>query len=262
MNIKDLTTPLQLGYIGGNFEQLVKEAIHTKMGHAEFMSDAFSKELEHRRENRVTRRIREAKFPYKKYLVDIDLNEYAKEVRSDIEELMQLDFINNKENVIMIANSGKGKTHLAIGLGVAACMADIRVLFTNVPNLVIELKEAMSRNAVTAFRRKFQKYELVIIDELGYVSFDAEGCDILFNLISNRLDAGSMIITTNLEFKEWVSVFKDKHLTAALADRVARRAYVMDMSGSSYRFKETKNWLKEKGKLNEDDTGKKESNSP
>jgi DNA replication protein DnaC len=135
---------------------------------------------------------------------------------------------------------------LAIGLGIAACLADKRVLFTNVPNLVIELKEAMSRNAVTAFRSKFLKYELVIIDELGYVSFDKEGCDILFNLISNRIEAGSMIITTNLVFSEWVDVFKDVRLTGALADRVARHAHVLDMSGTSYRFKETKDWLQKK----------------
>ena len=253
MDIKELTAPLQLAYIGQNFDLLVKEAAHIKMPHGDFMTNAFSKELEHRRENRMIRRIREAKFPYKKYLVDLDLNEYTKEVSSDIEELMQLDFINNKENVIMIANSGRGKTHLAIGLGIEACYADKRVLFTNVPNLVIELKEAMSRNAMTAFKNKFLKYELVIIDELGYVSFDAEGCDILFNLISNRLNVGSMIITTNLEFKEWVSVFKDPHLTGALADRVARHAYIMDMSGESYRFKETKNWLTKRGKLNMDE---------
>jgi len=249
MDIKELTVPLQLAYIGRNFDLLVKEAVHTKMPHTEFMINALTKELEQRRENRVSRRIREARFPYKKYLVDLELNEYSDGVRKDIEELSQLGFIANRENAIMIANSGRGKTHLAIGLGIAACLADKRVLFTNVPNLVIELKEAMSRNAMTAFKNKFLKYELVIIDELGYVSFDAEGCDILFNLISNRLDAGSMIITTNLEFKEWASVFKDKHLTGALVDRVARRAYVMDMSGDSYRFKETKNWLLKKGKL-------------
>jgi DNA replication protein DnaC len=88
---------------------------------------------------------------------------------------------------------------------------------------------------------------LVIIDELGYVSFDPEGCDILFNLISNRLETGTMVITTNLEFKEWITVFKDPHLTGALVDRVARRAHVLDMSGQSYRFKETKDWLAKKG---------------
>ena len=249
MNIRELTMPLQLAYIGRNFDLLVEEAANTKMPYAEFMRNAFAKELEERMENRVQRRIKDARFPYKKYLVDLELNEYSEDVRTAINELMQLDFINDKENAVLIANSGRGKTHLAIALGIAACHADKRVLFTNIPNLVIELKEAMSRNAMTAFKNKFLKYELVILDELGYISFDAEGCDILFNLISNRLNIGSIIVTTNLEFKEWETVFKDPHLTGALVDRVARHAHVLDMSGPSYRFKETKSWLTKKGKL-------------
>jgi len=246
MDIKELTGPLQLAYIGRNFGLLVEEAANTKMGHADFMMGALAKELEQRKANRVQRRITEARFPYRKYLVDLDLNEYGDDVRRDIEELTSLEFIDVRQNVILIGNSGRGKTHLAIGLGIAACLADKRVLFTNVPNLVIELKEAMSRNEVTNFRNKFLKYELVLIDELGYVSFDKEGCDILFNLISNRVESGSMVITTNLVFSEWVDVFKDPRLTGALADRVARHACVLDMSGQSYRLKETKDWLQMK----------------
>jgi DNA replication protein DnaC len=246
MDIRKLTAPLQLAYIGRNFDLLVEEAANTRMPHGEFMVGALAKELDQRRENRLQRRIKEARFPYKKYLADLDLNEYGEDVRREIEDLVELDFIEAGENAIFIGNSGRGKTHLAIGLGMAACLADKRVLFTNVPNLVIELKEAMSRNEVTNFRNRFLKYELVIIDELGYVSFDKEGCDILFNLISNRIEAGSMIVTTNLAFNEWVDVFKDPRLTGALADRVARRACVLDMSGESYRFKETKVWLKKK----------------
>jgi len=248
MSIKDLTAPLQLTYIGQNFDLLVEEAKNTKMPHAEFMMDALSKEIASRKERRMERKIREARFPYKKYLMDLDLLEYEKDTRDRIEELMSLDFIGEKENVILISNSGRGKTHLAIGLGIAACLKDKRVLFTNVPNLVIELKEAMSRLEVTAYKNRFEKYELVIIDELGYVSFDKEGCDILFNLISNRITSGPMIITTNLAFSEWVSVFKDPHLTGAIVDRVARQSHVLDMSGETYRLRETKNWLLKKQK--------------
>jgi len=254
MDIKELTKPLQLAYIGRNFDLLVKEATHTRMSHSDFMLGAFEKELEQRKENRVQRRLKEARFPYKKYLVDFDLQEYDADVRREIEDLSSLDFIDIGQNVILVGNSGRGKTHLAISLGIEACLADKRVLFTNVPNLVIELKEAMSRNEVTAFKGRFLKYELVIIDELGYVSFDKEGCDILFNLISNRIEAGSMIITTNLVFSEWVDVFKDPRLTSALADRVARHACVLDMSGASYRIKETSDWLQTKRGYSSEET--------
>jgi DNA replication protein DnaC len=253
MSIKELTTPLQLAYIGRNFERLVEEAAHTKMRHADFMINALTKEIEQRRENRIQRRVKEARFPYRKYLEDLELDEYDDEVRQEIEELSELKFIPGKENVVLVANSGRGKTHLAIGLGIAACNDDKRVMFTNVPNLVIELREAMSRNAVTAFKNKFIKYDMVIIDELGYISFDNEGSDIFFNLMSNRINAGTMVITTNLAFKDWGGIFKDPHLTGAMVDRIARRAHVLDMSGESYRFKETKQWLVERGKLNFDE---------
>ena len=132
---------------------------------------------------------------------------------------------------------------MAIALGIAACMADKRVLFTNVPNLVIELKEAMSRSEITSYKKKFERFELVIIDELGYVSFDKQGNEILFNLLSNRNEAGAMIITTNLVFEEWEEVFGSPKLTGALVDRLAHKAHVLDMSGDSYRIKETKQWM-------------------
>ena len=120
----------------------------------------------------------------------------------------------------------------------------MRVLFTSVPNLIIELKEAMSRNEITAFRRRFTRFELVIVDELGYVSFDKQGCEILFNLLSNRNDTGSMIITTNLAFEQWEEVFHDTNLTGALVDRLTHKAHILDMSGESYRLKETRQLLR------------------
>ena len=213
------------------------------MGHEEFLASILESEVEHRRQNRVQRKIREAHFPYKKFLQDLSLDEYDEAISSEIENLSTLDFIKDKENAIFIGNPGRGKTHLAIALGIAACLADMRVLFTNVPNLVIELKEAMSRNQVTAYKRKFVRFELVVIDELGYVSFDKQGNEILFNLLSNRNEAGSMVITTNLAFENWEEVFHDTNLTGALVDRLTHKAHILDMSGESYRLKETRQLL-------------------
>ena len=203
------------------------------------MIDILSREIEQRKEVRIARKLRQAHFPHKKYLQGMDMTDYEIDIQTEIEELSTLDFIGAKENVICGGNPGRGKTHLAIALGIAAVMADMRVLFTNVPNLVIELKEAMSRNQITAYKKKFEKYELVIIDELGYVSFDKKGNEILFNLLSNRNEVGSMILTTNLAFEKWEEVFVDANLTAALVDRLAHKAHVLDMSGESYRLKET-----------------------
>lgn len=125
-----------------------------------------------------------------------------------------------------------------------ACLAGKSVLYASIPNLVIELKEAMSSNQLTYYKRRFSKYDLVILDELGYVTFDQVGSEILFNLLSNRSNNGSMIITTNLSFERWEETFKDPMLTAAIVDRLAHRAHVLDMSGKSFRVEDTKEWLK------------------
>lgn len=142
-------------------------------------------------------------------------------------ELETLDFLEHKENIILMNNPGMGKTHYATALGIKACLANKKVLFISVPNLIIELKEAMSRNQISQYKKKFEKYDLVILDELGYVSFDKEGSEILFNLISNRISVGSMIITTNLLFDRWEEIFKDPNLTTALVDRLTYKSHLL-----------------------------------
>ena len=138
-----------------------------------------------------------------------------------------------------------GKTHLAIALGVKACMSNLNVLFVHVPNLIIELKEAMSRTQFYKYKRQFNKYDLVILDELGYISFDKEGSEILFNLLSDKNENGSIVITTNLVFERWDEIFKDPVMTAAMIDRLTHKSYIVNMNGNSYRLKETKLWLEE-----------------
>jgi len=161
--------------------------------------------------------------------------------------LETLQFIDKKENVILIGTPGAGKSHYAIGLGIKACIEGKSVLFASVPNLIIELKEAMSKSQLTNYKRRFDKYDLVILDELGYVSFDKEGCEILFNLISNRNDKGSIVITTNLTFDRWEEVFKDAVLTGAMVDRLAYKAHILDITRDvSHRYEETIYWKKEK----------------
>jgi DNA replication protein DnaC len=122
-----------------------------------------------------------------------------------------------------------------------------KVLFITVPNLIIELKEAMNQNQLNAYRKKFERFDLVILDELGYVSFDKSGCEILFNLLSNRHGKGSVIITTNLTFENWEGIFKDPVLTGAMIDRLAHKAHILDISREQGgRFEETIAWMKNK----------------
>ena len=243
MSINENARSLMLTYIPNNYELHAKEAIETAMPYEEFLDDLLFREVEYRRENRLKKRIIGARFPYKKYLVDFDITPFDKKITKTIRSFSSLDFIRNNENIILIGNPGVGKSHLAIALGIEACMQDLRVLFASVPNLVTEIREAMSLNQISAYRKKFEKYDLVILDELGYVSFDKDGNEILFNLLSSRNNIGSIIITTNLVFERWEEVFKDPVLTGALVDRLAHKSYVVDMSSESYRIRETKEWM-------------------
>ena len=247
MNIKEMCGILKLSYIGNNYEEEITEAKQTNLEFEDFLTKLLRQEMIQRKENGILKRIKEAKFPYKKYLEDFDRKIYKKEFEAEFKELETLNFIEKKENIILIGTPGAGKTHYAIALGIKACMEGKSVLFASVPNLIIELKEAMSKSQLSIYKRRFEKFDLVILDELGYVSFDKEGCEILFNLLSNRNDKGSIIITTNLTFDRWEEIFKDAMLTGAMVDRLAYKAHILDISRDvSHRYEETVSWKKSK----------------
>lgn len=245
MEIQDLASRLKLPYIKSYSEEIINEAIHTKMTYEEFLIEYLTREYELRKNNGIKTRLRQAKFPVKKYLEDFDRNKYSKEFRDKFVELETLNFIDNKENIILIGTPGSGKTHYSIAISIKAITEGKSVLFVSVPNLIIELKEALSKHQLNAYKRKFEKYDIVILDELGYVSFDKSGSEILFNLLSNRNDKGTIIITSNLTFDRWNEIFNDTVLTGALVDRLAHRAHILDISRpTSHRFEETIAWLK------------------
>jgi DNA replication protein DnaC len=247
MNIAELAVNLRLPYIRDNWQQLVKEAKHKKTDYDAFLENLLDCEWRQRLENGQNRRIKEAKFPLKKYLVDFKRDKYDEVFAPKFDELDTLEFIENKENIILIGTSGAGKTHYSIALGIAACMAGYNVMFASVPNLVVELKETMSNHQMTSYRKRFENYDLVILDELGYVSMDKIGCETLFNLISSRNCKGSIIVTSNLTFDRWEETFKDPTLTGALIDRLAHKAHVLDISrDKGGRFEETIAWLDSK----------------
>lgn len=191
MDIQSMAGKLKLSYIKEYYQEEITQAEHTRISYEDFLKGLLEREMQRRKENGVVRRIRLAKFPVKKYLTDFDRSKYSNEFYSKFDELETLQFIDNKENIILIGTPGAGKTHYSIGLGMQACLAGKTVLFVSVPNLIIELKEAMSQSRLNNYRKKFERYDLVILDELGYVSFDKSGCEILFNLLSNRNDKGS-----------------------------------------------------------------------
>lgn len=247
MDIKENSKILKLSYVYNNYEEEILQAKQRKIPYDVFLDELLIKELEQRKVNGIERRIRYAKFPYRKLLEDFEKSFYKKELLPEFEELETLEFVKRKENLILIGTPGAGKTHYAIGLGIKACMEGMRVMFASVPNLVIELREALSRSSFNLYKRKFEKYDLVILDELGYISFDKESCEILFNLLSNRNDKGSIIITTNLTFDRWQEMFLDPMLTGAIVDRLAYKAYIMDISRDvSHRYQQTLTWQRQR----------------
>jgi len=241
--IKTQAKELRLPYISSQIEEHIKQANLENSSYEEFLTILFDYELELRRNNSIKRRIKEACFPYEKYLDELNTEVLPEGLKPYFKTLNSLEFIRSKQNIILAGNPGTGKTHLSIGLGIKACIEGYRVYFAHVPNLIIELKEAKNERILNRLKRKFEKYDLIILDELGYISFDREGAELLFNFISTRSEVKSTIITTNLSFDRWNEIFHDPVITAAIVDRITHRSYVINMNGNSYRIKETKEFL-------------------
>lgn len=188
-------------------------------------------------------RIRAANFPQKKLLEELVEEDLPEQARQKLPHLKTLEFIKEGQNVILAGSPGTGKTHIATGLGMEACLAGYKVFFATVPSFINQLKEHRSERTLRSFELKFEKYDLVIIDELGYISFDKEGAELLFTHLSLRAGRKSTIITSNLPFLKWRDIFHDPVLTAALTDRLTHKSHVINMNGPSYRMKETEEWI-------------------
>jgi len=194
--------------------------------------------------NREKVRLRGAGFPQLKYLQDLLRAELPEDGRNKLPELETLDFIKDGRNIILGGSPGTGKSHMAIGLGIKACMEGHSVMFTQVSKLLTQIRESHSSRTLRVLESRFEKYDLVICDELGYISFDKQGAEMLFNHLSLRSGIKSTIITSNQSFDKWQDIFgKDTILTAALLDRLTHKAHLVNMNGKSYRMKETKKMI-------------------
>ena len=203
--------------------------------------DLMRKEYENRQDNNNRRRLRQACFPFTKTLDELDITRYDGKI-SDIfvNELASCRFIDEKKNLVMIGNPGRGKTHVAIGLGLKACAAGKSVLFKNAASLSTELSEARDNYSLGKLEKKIRSVDLLILDEMGYVSFDRYQSELLFKVIADRSERGSTIVTTNLAFSEWTTLFENTAMVAALVDRLTFKSYVLDMNGDSYRLEHTR----------------------
>jgi DNA replication protein DnaC len=234
---------LRLPTFRRDFKQQAIDAAKQQLDYETFLLQLMENEYEMRLENRKKSQIRQAGFPSKMYLYDIKREFLPTDANNKLPLLERLDFIESGQNIILAGNPGTGKTHIAVGLGLKACMQGHKVLFTSVHKLLTQIRESNSQRTLRQLEIRFEKYDLVICDEFGYVSFDKNGAELLFNHLSLRAGRKSTIITTNLGFERWDEIFGDAVLTAALVDRLTHKAFLINMNGDSYRLRETKEMI-------------------
>lgn len=237
--IADYLRELKMPSIREYMEDVVAQANTEDWTYPAFLCRLLECEVKRRAENRKQQRIRRACFPEMKYLQELLREELPQDARTVLPELETLRFIKESRNVVLYGNPGTGKTHIAIGLGMKACLEGYTVYFTTISQLLLQIREAMSARTLRNLQRRFTSYDLVICDEFGYVSFDKDGGEQIFNLLSLRAGKKALVTTTNLPFTRWDEIIKDKALCAALVDRLCYKAFLINMSGPSFRIKET-----------------------
>ena len=220
------------------YEEVLRQAEEQGWGYEQFLCELMSREVEQRQLTQQARRMRAARFPLKKSLDDFDFKNLPHVEEAVVWQLATGEFIDRHENIIMIGNPGTGKTHLAIGLGIRLCKQKYKVLFYTAANLVTELVEARDDHRLSRLEQKLEKVDLLIVDELSYLTFSKSQSELLFHVLSIRNERGSVIITTNLEFSRWGELFPNSMLTAALIDRLTHHAHILNMNAESYRFKQ------------------------
>lgn len=234
---------LKLPSFRENLEDKIAEATAGQWGYRRFLCELMKMEVYQRQDHRTHQRIKKGNFPQMKYLSELVREDLPADCRNILPELETLNFIREGRNVVMYGNPGTGKTHTAIGLGIQACLEGFTVYFASVPQLLTQIREAQTAKTLTQLRRRFLAYDLVICDEFGYVTFDKEGGEQIFNHLSLRAGKKATITTTNLPFTRWEEIIKDKALCSALVDRLCHKAYLVNMTGPSYRVKETRMML-------------------
>lgn len=240
---------LRMPAMARNYAKMAEEARDNNQSFESYLLALLDQEIGQREENVQAARVRQAKFPAQKTLEAFDFTLVPKVSPQKVLNLAQADYVAKHENVILVGPNGTGKTHLAIGLGIAACRRGKRVRFTTAPALVNDLIEARQDYRLSRLQAYYQRIDLLILDEFGFVPFPRDGAELLFNLVASRYERRSTVLTTNLEFGRWTEVLGDEMMTGALVDRLTHQAHILLIEGESYRFRQSlKNSKREKKK--------------
>ena len=221
-------------------EKLARQCAAEGVDHTRYLQRLAELELIDRERRLVERRIKVARFQAVKSLDSFQFTAIPSLNKSLVLELARCAYVEGRENIIALGNSGTGKTHIAIALGLAACQKGLSVGFVTASTLVHDLLEARDERRVQKLKRSLAAYKLLIIDELGYVPLSSTGAELLFEVFSERYERGSTIVTSNLPFDEWTSVFGSERLTGALLDRLTHHVHILEMNGESYRLRQAR----------------------
>ncbi len=234
-NLKQLKLPT----MQAEFQKLAREAADANEGHEQYLLRLCEMEVSARSANALAARIRAAGFPAHKDFDTFDFAAVPGLNKLKVLEMARGDWIGERTNACLIGSPGTGKTHLAVALGLAACRQGRRVRFVTAAGLVTQLEEAQKQYQLERALRALDRVELLICDELGYLSFSRAGAELLFQVFADRYERRSLLVTSNLAFSEWGQVFQGDRMTAALLDRLTHRCQIFEMNGESYRFRES-----------------------
>lgn len=230
---------LKLAYVKNQLSDLAQQAGEKHWSHVEYLRRLIEGEFNEQRQRAVQRRLTAARFPVVKTLDQFRWDWPKKINRLQVQNLFRLEFIGQQANVIFLGTVGTGKSHLATALGYAACLEGFSVLFANAVSVINNLTAAQKHGALKSELRKYLRPQLLILDEIGYLPIDQHGANLLFQVISQRYERGSIILTTNKAFKQWPTIFNnDSTITAAVLDRLLHHAETVLIEGTSYRMKD------------------------
>jgi DNA replication protein DnaC len=238
-SVRQYCKAVRMPAIGANFISLAEQAVKESRTHVGYLEALLALECEERDRHAIANRIRDSQMPRVKTLEEFDFTQAPQIPAAKIRELAEGGYIERNEPVVLIGECGTGKSHLATGLCLAACRQKRRVRFTTAAALVNELVEAKQNNQVRRTMARWQKYELIALDEVGYVPLADVGAEFLFQVVSERAERAALIVTTNLPFSEWTTVFPNPRLCKALLDRVTDRAHIIETGTESFRFRRT-----------------------
>jgi DNA replication protein DnaC len=233
--LKRLKLPAMLTH----YQEMARQAEQGSQTYEGYLLALSELESHQREENAYKRRVSQARFPLLKTLDRFDFSAIPTLNKAAVLHLAQGEYIEKKENLLLMGNSGTGKTHLATALGLTACQQGKNVRFFTAAGLINQLTEAQAALRLSQLQRVLAKLDLLIIDEIGYVPFSERGAELFFQVVADSYERQSIIMTTNLDFSKWPQVFHSEQLTGALLDRLTHHAHILTMNGESYRFKQS-----------------------